>query len=166
MTDLSTLVEPLKREVAVPGVFDDVFPDTDDRALADTLADAFGEAQLQGFFTDLTLSGTSPQYLTSEDLSAAGGMLLVLFAGQRIIRSQLRNLVLNTRYKAGSAEMEQQRSATLLKEELVFLQKRITDLVTVARRSGGRAVYVLDNYVAANLAQSPLGGFYGYEYKA
>jgi hypothetical protein len=165
MTNLSTLVEPLKRELAVPGVFDDVFPDTDDRALADSLADAFGEAQLQGFFTDMTL-GASPTYDTSQALSAAGGALIVLVAGQRIIRAQLRNLVLNTRYKAGAAEMELQRSATLLKEELAYLRTRMDELVTTARRSGGRTVYMLDNYLARDAANSPLGGFYGYEYKA
>jgi hypothetical protein len=40
------------------------------------------------------------------------------------------------------------------------------ELVTTARRSGGRTVYMLDNYLARDAANSPLGGFYGYEYKA
>ena len=162
MTDLATLVEPLKRELAVPGVFDDVFPDTGDQDLENTLLDAFAEAQLQGFFSDMTVAAGE----TSADLSAAGGALIVLFAAHRVIRAQLRNLVLNVRYKAGSAEMEQQRSSQLLKEELVFLRSRVDDLVKVARRSGGRSVHVLDNYLARDAANSPLGGFYGYEYKA
>lgn len=162
MTDLATLVEPLKRELAVPGVFADVFPDTDDTALADSLADGFAEAQLNGFFVDMTLTAGE----TSQDLSAAGGALIVMFTGMRIIRAQLRNLVLNARYKAGPAEVETQRSAMLLRDELAYLRTRVTDLVTQARRSSGRSVYVLDGYEGRAAAMTPLGGFYGYEYKA
>lgn len=166
MTDLATLVEPLKRELAVPGVFDDVFPDTTDDDLALTLADAFGEAQLQGFFPDMTLSAVSPSsYETSADLSAAGGALIVLFAGMRVIRSQFRNMTLNARYKAGPVETETSRSAMLLRDEIGFMRARLDALVLQGRRSG-RTVHVLDAYVGRTLAQSTLGGFYGYEYKA
>ena len=161
MTNLATLVEPLKRELAVPGVFDTVFPDTSDADLEDALADGFAEAQLYGFFTDMTLSAGE----TSADLSAAGGALIVMFTGMRVIRAQMRNLTLNVRYKAGSVETEAQRSAMLLRDEIASLRSRMDDLVNQARRSG-RTVYVLDNYIAANAAQHPLGGFYGYEYKA
>jgi len=163
MTDLVTLVEPLKREIAVPGVFDDVFPDTSNTDLAATLADGFAQAQLDGFFPNLTVTSTTP-FTVSEELSAAGGALVVLYAGMQIVRAQMRNLTLTARYKAGSVETETGRSAMILRDELTFMRTRIYELTTLARRSG-RKTYVLDAYVSRSLANSALGGFYGYEYR-
>jgi hypothetical protein len=163
MTDLVTLVEPLKRELAVPGVFDDVFPDTTNTDLASSLADGFAQAQLDGFFPNMTISGVTP-FATSADLSAAGGALVVLYAGMRIVRAQMRNLTLTSRYKAGSVETETGRSAMVLRDELTYMRTRLTELTTLARRSG-RTTHVLDAYVGRNLANSALGGFYGYEYE-
>lgn len=159
MTDLSTLVDPLKRELAVPGTYDDTFPDTDDAALLGSLLDGFSEAQLQGFFQDISLTGS----VTSKDLSLAGGALIVAFSAMRIIRAQLRSMTVSSTYKAGSVEVSTQRSGNLLRDELAYLRTRIDNLVTTARRSG-RAVYVLDNYVNRVLAGSDYGAFYGYEY--
>lgn len=164
MTALADLVEPLKRELAVPGVFEDVFPDTDDAALAASLADGFSEAQLQGYFSDLTL-GTGPTYETSKDISAAGGALVIMFTGMRIIRAQLRTLLTSERYKAGGAEMEIARSANLLRDELKYLQARLDALVLSAQRAsrGAVSVSVIDNYWARN--EVMFGGFYVHEYK-
>jgi len=159
MTDLSTLVEPLKRELAVPGTYDDVFPDTDDTALLGSLMDGFSEAQLQGFFQDVTLTGGE----TSKDLSLAGGALVILFAAMRIIRAQMRAMTMNSTYKAGPVEVNTQRSANLLRDELAYIRTRIDDLVSQARRSG-RTTYVLDNYISRMFASSRWGAFYGYEY--
>lgn len=166
MTALTSLVEPLKRELAVPGLFDEVFPSTDDTMLADSLADGFSEAQLQGYFTTLTL-GPAPDYETSEDISAAGGALVVLFTGMRIIRAQLRSLLVGERYKAGATEYEITRSANLLRDELKYLQMRLDSLIQAAQRSarGAVSVAVMDNYAARTLLQfNGLGAFYGYEY--
>lgn len=163
MTDLRTLVDPLKRELAVPGTYDDVFPDTDDTALLGSLLDGFSEAQLQGFFQDITLTGS----VTSKDLSLAGGALVVMFSAMRIIRAQLRSMTMTSTYKAGPVEVSTQRSGTLLRDELAYLRTRIDELVATARRSG-RTVHVLDNYVSRVLRGSyqgsHLGAFFGYEY--
>lgn len=161
MTDLSTLVEPLKRELAVPGLYDDVFPDTTDQDLIGALSDGFAEAQLQGFFTDMTLTDTE----TSADLSAAGGALIVLVTAMRIIRAEMRAMQLNSRYKAGPVEMETTRSAMLLRDEVSYMRERMKDLIDQARKSG-RKVYVLDAYVGRSLANTAMGAFYGYEFKA
>lgn len=164
MTALADLVEPLKRELAVPGVFEDVFPDTDDDALAASLADGFSEAQLHGYFSDLTLT-PAPDFETSKDISAAGGALVVMFTGMRIIRAQLRSLLTSERYKAGAAEMEIQRSANLLRDELKYLQARLDSLILNAQRAsrGAVSVAVIDNYWARN--EVMFGGFYTHEYK-
>lgn len=164
MTALTTLVEPLKRELAVPGLFDEIFPFTDDAALTASLADGFSEAQLQGYFPTLTL-GPPPAYETSENISAAGGALVILFTGMRIIRAQLRSLLLNERYKAGSAEYETTRSAMLLRDELKYLQTRIDALILNAQRASRAvlSVTVIDNYWARN--EQMFGGFHAYEFK-
>lgn len=165
MTDLQTLVEPLKRELAVPGVFEDFFPNTDDDSLAASLADGFAEAQLRGFFTDLTLDASAaPAYQTSADLSAGGGALIVLMTAMRIIRADLRSMTLNSRYKAGPVEVETSKSAMILRDELQYMRARVDDLITQARKSG-RTVYVTDGYVGRVLANTALGAFYGYEYR-
>ena len=171
MTDLRTLVEPLKREVAVPGTYDDVFPNTDDNQLAASLADALGEAQLQGFFGDLTLTVTldstnAASFETSKDLSAAGGALLVIFAGMRILRTQLRTISQAATYKAGNVEYSTANMTSVVRDELKALRDRLDLLVLQGRRSG-RAVSVEDGYAGKITAyDGSLGAFYTYEFRA
>jgi hypothetical protein len=149
MTALSTLVPSLKRELAVPGTFDDVFPDTLDTDLIGALADGFGEAQMWGFFPTLTLTPNGSDWETSEPLSAAGSTLVVLFAASRILRSQIRNLNTTERYKAGPAEMELGRSAGVLKDELDYITDRLAALITEAKTSSRASLAVVhDNYFA------------------
>ena len=174
VSDLSELVEPLKREIAVPGTFATTFPDTSDDDLAATLADAFGAGQLNGYFggQTLTVDPDLGTYVVSPDLSAAGAALVVIYAGMRIIRSQLRGINTMARYKAGPVEYETQQSATLLREELAYLRQRETDLLTVAQRA--TSIYVMDAYLHRAVVYSTdllnsaggwtaLGGFHDYE---
>ena len=160
MTDLGTLVEALKRELAIPGIFEDVFPDTDDTALTEALKDGFAEAQLYGYFTTLTLTGDE----TSEDLSLAGGALIILFTAMRTLRAQLRSLTMNERYKAGPVEYETSRSTNLLRDELKYMKERLDDLLANARRATS-AVYVHDGYFARVAAYASSGAFFGYEWQ-
>lgn len=163
MTALSTLAPALKRELAVPGTFDTVFPDTTDVDLVGSLADGFGEAQLFGFFGDVTLVSSDTDWVTDPDLSAAGATLVVIYTSMRIIRSQLRVLSSSERYKAGATEMEITRSAMLLRDELKFLRDRLDQLTLQARRPA-RAATVMDGYVARNIEASLYGGFFPYEF--
>ena len=139
MSDLALLVEPLKRELAVPGDYDTVFPNTDDTGLLDSLADGFAEAQLDGYFSDYTLDLVT--YLTTPDFSAAGGSLIILYTGMRIIRAQMRALNLSEKYNAGPVSYEIQRSSTLLREELQYLIGRRDALVAQAKKSGATTVF-------------------------
>lgn len=170
MTALATLVEPLKRELAVPGLFADAFPSTVDDDLQASLADAFAEAQLYGFFPKMTLAETNADFETSDVLSAAGGALILIFAATRIIRSQLRTLATMEKYKAGPVEFEIQHAATVLTAELAYLKATLDDLIAQGRfaaNSGARLATVFDNYVARTSIQllQSLGGspFYPYE---
>lgn len=160
MTDLADLIEPLKREIAVPGEFESVFPNTTDEDLLATLADALGEAQLDSYFQTTVLDDTEAAYPVTPDLSAAGAALLVMYAGSRILRARLRQLNASTRYKAGNVEYETTQSANLLRDELATLTARRIELLTLAR-SAGRVVYQLDAYLGrAAVNWATLGGFY------
>jgi len=176
MTALSALVPSLKRELAVPGTFDDVFPDTGDTDLVDSLADGFAEAQLQGFFPDMALTAVDSDWTTSADLSASGGTLVTLFTAARILRAQIRALNTSERYKAGSSEVEFQRGVTILKDELAYIAQRLRDLIILAqaRARGARSATVHDNYLARGggitMGLSGLGPYgcdlYPHEYRA
>lgn len=171
-TALSTLVPALKRELAVPGTFADVFPDTGERDLRGALADGFAEAQLSGFFGDVTLTydgvADPPDWTTDPDLSLSGGALIVIITSIRFIRAQLRNLPTSQRYKAGPVEMETQKAASLLKGELDYLTERLDRLIAnaqaAARSSAGLAT-VFDNYIARGGDITQAGGFYLHEYR-
>lgn len=155
----------------MPGTFSDVFPDTTDKDLVGALADGFAEAQLFGFFKDLTLTpveGPPLDWTASPDLSLSGGALVVIYTSIRSIRAQIRALNTMSRYKAGPVEFETARAATVLKAELDFLFKRLDDILDnaagAARASAGMAT-VFDNYLARSAAMTAWGGFYAYEWK-
>ena len=167
MTALETLVEPLKRELAIPGLFEEVFPNTADEDLTASLADGFAEAQLWGFFPDMTIAFVPPSsYDTSADLSAAGGALVIIFTAMRIIRAQLRSLLTTERYSAKpGTEVEFQRSANLLRDELKFLENQRKDLIDQAQKSARASagtVAVFDNYVARTSFQLTHVGSLGF----
>jgi hypothetical protein len=159
-TLLSTLVEPLKRELAIPGTFSDVFPDTSDDDLVGSLADGFGEAQLRGFFSTLDLAAVTDDFETSEDLSLAGIATIIIFTSMRIIRAQIRAMNTLERYKAGPAEFEIQKAATILKSELDYLAERLDDII--AESVSPPLAVQLDGY-GARVVASFCGGFFPYE---
>lgn len=167
MTAMSELVPALQRELAVPGTFADTFPLTSDDDLADSLADGFAEAQLYGFFPDLTLDDSTGDWETSEDLSGSGAALVVIFTSMRIIRATLRGILTAERYKAGPAEFEIQRSANLLRDELAFLKSRLDDLVAAAKEAarGASTVMVFDGYLARGGMLTQTTGLFAYEYR-
>lgn len=157
MSDLNDLVPALKRELAGPGEFDNQFPNSDDGTLADSLMDGFAEAQLDGYFSDHVLDLDTA--VVSPDLSIAGGALVVIYTGMRIIRAQLRAMNLSERYKAGSAEYEVTRSSNLLREELAYLTARKENLLSQA--GAGLDTGFFDAYITRQLANwSDAGGLY------
>lgn len=169
MTVLSEFTASLQRELAVPGTFADVFPDTTTEDLTAALADGFSEAQLRGFFSTLSLTaitGPPADWQTSEPLSGSGGALIVIFTSMRIIRAQLRALNTAERYRAGPTEVEFGKSAMLLREELQFLAKRLAEIIEQAQRAARAAssVAVFDNYLARG-GPVACSAFYPYEYK-
>lgn len=180
MTAIATLVDPLKRELAVPGTFADTFPSTFTKDLIGTLADAFAQARLDRFFPDVTLdiSSSDPvNWATTPDLSDAGGALIVIYAAMRVLRAKLRSGPTSSTYKAGPVEASQSQSATLLKAELDYLVQRQNDLIAMAKATARVcSASQVDGYLArldpcgtgvAALPYYPsVGGFFPYEYWA
>ncbi|HVH54529.1 MAG TPA: hypothetical protein VNA32_10425, partial [Actinomycetota bacterium] len=164
-TDLTTLVEALKRELAVPGEFDTVFPNTSDDDLAAALADAVAEAQLDGFFGGNTVD---PAALTVTPALSSGAMaLVVIYAGIRSIRSQLRNMKTHVKYEAAGVSYETETAASVLTQELKDFRDRKDNLLALILRQSraGSAVQVMDGYLIRSrgyfpVAYSEFGTFY------
>lgn len=172
MTNLSALVPALKRQVAIPGEFATSFPNTVDNDLLGVLGDAFGQAQMDGFFGAQVLNVNAHTVLP--DLSAGGAAVIGLYAAEGILLSKFRNLPTSTRYKAGPVEYEINISAGVLAGEIKELRERRAALVAQAlrlSRAGSPAIYVRDAYITRSFGFLPwFGGsdmsdfgFWGYE---
>lgn len=164
MSAVADLVEAFKREVAVPGAFSQDFPNTSDEDLENALKDAFGLAQLDGFFGMMTLDPETG--VVTPDFSTAGAALIVLYAGLRMTRQQLRVLKTVFRAKAGPTEYETQQSAQGLTEDLRQLERRRTELVESAVRAGRArsSTFVLDAYALRAGSWAFYGGFFPHEF--
>lgn len=164
MSDLADLVEAFKREVTVPGTFAAAFPDTTDDNIIGALADAFAEAQLDGFFGHMTLDVEDG--IVTPDLSVAGAALVVMYAGMRMTRQQLIATNTVSRYKAGPVEYETQQAAGALTEALKQLKARRDQILANAVRAGrgNGTTFVLDGYVSRAFARNIYGGFFPYEF--
>lgn len=126
--DLADLVEPLTREVNPPGT--DLFPDATEDEWVGQLADSFWEAKLYGFFDDHTESDgvITPIDDGDDDMTRTQQQLIVLFAGLRVIRNELKNTGTAFRAKAGPVEFETENSANLLRDILKDIRSKV-DLV-------------------------------------
>ncbi len=118
------LVEAVKREVNPPGI--DMFPTADDDDWLGQLRDSFWEAKLYGFFEGYTESdGVIAPITGSTDMGRDQQALIVLFAGGRVIRNELKNTNTSFRAQAGSVEFEVQNSANLLIAILKDIRSKI-----------------------------------------
>lgn len=163
MTDLADLVEPLKREVAVPGTFRTVFPDTTDDDLAAALLDAFAQAQLDGF---MVANVANDDGLVLPDLSRGAAALVVIYAGIRFLTTDLLNRKSHVRYEAGGAVFEQDTGSSILVEALKGLRAK-KDAMIAAAQAGARAgigITMVDGYVvkAVDFDRAELTGPGGY----
>lgn len=121
--DLFDLVDPLKRTVNSPG--SDAFPNATDDDFGGYLTDAFWELRMLNMFSDYTESdGLVTPITGSTDLPREQQQLIILYAAITIITNELKNLESVFRVKAGPAEFETQKSASLLKDVLAELQRR------------------------------------------
>lgn len=172
MSNLIALVPGLKRQVAVPGEFTTSFPNTTDTDLLGTLSDAFGQAQMDGFFGSQTLNLQA--HTVSPDLSTAGVAVIGLYAAENMLLAKFRNLPTKSVYKAGPVEYQIDYSANVLSAEIKDLQSRRQGLIEQAlrlSRASSPSIYMKDAYLTRSLGSLPwFGGidrenfgFWGYE---
>lgn len=159
MTNLSTLIAGLKRQVAVPGEFTASFPNTLDPDLLGTLGDAFGQAQMDGFFGAQVLNVNA--HTITPDLSIAGIAVVGLYAAENMLLAKFRNLPTKTVYKAGNVEYAIDFSANVLSAEIRDLQARRQGLIEQAlrlSRASAPSIYMKDAYVTRSLGFLPWFG--------
>lgn len=146
MSDLNDWVESLKRAVAPPGQFDTYYPDSTDDDLLGSLLDAYGECQLDGFFTtgwELADSG-----VITPDITRGQAALLVIFAGVRILQTQLMNLRNEQKYEAAGAIFEVKTSSNVLTSILKQMNDRKKELIVRLRtNSASSAFSMADAYI-------------------
>lgn len=145
LTNVDTLIDPLKRAMAVPGVFDEAFANTSDDDLINTLVDAFYEAKFDGFF-----SGTDVDLDTGDitpEITRAYASVIILYASSQVLFSTLRNVKTSQKYVAGPVSAEWASSATLLKAELDRIAARKDDILERQRLAGSR-LFFLDGYMS------------------
>lgn len=154
MTEMSELTGAYQREVAPLGEFTTFYPSATADLQAAMLGDAFAEAQLDGFFHASVLDVDSME--VSPDLSSAGRALVVIYAGIRTLRNEIKNLKTKTMYKAGPVEYDVEQGASTLTELLKESEARKIALITAARIGAGTTVSMTDLY-GQRMARGNLG---------
>lgn len=144
--DLVELVPSLKRAVAVPGTFESLFPETTNTDLVASLLDGFSEAQLDGWFAEVSATNAG---LMTPTLDRSQGALIVLYAATRLLVSEIRNRKTHRRYEASGNVFEEDQSANTLVQLLKDLQARKKQLIAQATKLGGASGFVMgDAYLA------------------
>jgi hypothetical protein len=159
MTTLASLVPSLKRQVATPGDFDIAFPNALDTDLLGYLGDAFGQAQLDGFFGAMVWDPSANT--VTPDLSPGGSAIIGLYAAETILLSKFRDQPTRTVYKAGTAQYEVDYSANVLAAEIKELQTRRENLLKQAMRllrAVSPSVYMQDAYLSRSFGFLPWFG--------
>lgn len=147
--DLGDLVDPLKREVAAPGDFATVFPNTTDDDLIGSLSDGFWVARLDGLLAGYTESeGSVTPTSGTTDLSRELQQLVVFYAGYQIVKNVLRGIQTKFRAKAGPVEYETAQSATQLTDILKELKYRRDMLLVRLSELGQIPSFYVDAYLA------------------
>ncbi len=141
-TDLSTLVPSLRREIAPPGRFPELFPQATSNELAEYLLDGFAQAQLDGF---LTANNVTDDGAVTPDLSRAAQALVVVWSGARILTVELMNRKSHLRYEASGAVYEVDQGTQLLVQALKDLTAKKQRLLDTLGRTP-TDVLVVDGY--------------------
>jgi hypothetical protein len=161
MTDLADLRDAYKREVSLPGAFAADFPTISDTQIAAALGDAFGEAQIDGFFSTMALD--TDDWSITPDLSTAGAALVVMYAGMRVLRQEIKRLAASAEYKAGPVQYKTGASPQVLTELLKQLDARRKEIIKSAQRGVGTSTFMIEGYASRAASSNFYGGLFPYE---
>lgn len=144
-TNLGDHVEWFKREVAVPGTFGTLFPDTTDDDLSGALVDGLYRAKLDGWLA--SYEGDPDTFDVTPDLTMTAVGVVIVYSAIRFVQNEIKNMATRTTYKApGGLEATTEHAASVLTQRLKDLQEERKQLLDVARRRGGTTVYMYDGY--------------------
>lgn len=138
-------VDALKRVVAPPGRFAELYPAATDDELAFSILDALGEVQLDGLLmrynSDVNAMTIVP------DITQAQGAMLVLYAAVRFVRAELLNRPQETRYEAPGVVYDVTYGAVLrdVLADLTAKKKEVFQRLSLDAVEG--AFYMADMYV-------------------
>jgi len=138
-TSIKSMIPSLDRTVNAPGAA--LYPTATASQKMGYLADGFWDARLAGTLStytiidgdDLATPDSSTDYIVDvstelDSLPEEFQMMVVIFAGARMISIKILNLAINFTAKAGPVEYEQQASATTLRAVLAVLERRLAEL--------------------------------------
>ncbi len=141
-TSLKSMIPSLDRSINAPGAA--MYPLASAGDKIGYLADGFWDARLAGTLTtwtiidgdDLATPDPTSDYIVDistelDSLPEEFQMMVVIFAGARMISIKILNLAINFTAKAASVEYEQQASATTLRAVLATLERRLAELKTM-----------------------------------
>ena len=142
-TLIADMIPMMTRELNAPGT--EQYPELGAGDYIGYLSDGFWDVRLATMLTsytildglDLATPGDSgSDYITDQstktvDLPEQFQMLVVIFAGARLLRNKILTLAVNYTATAGPVEYEQQASATTLRAILASLQRRMDELKRV-----------------------------------
>lgn len=155
MSALSLLIPALQRFVAPPGEFETLFPNAGDEDLLGSLADGFAECQLKGFFSGYDLDVVTVE--VAPDVTVPQGSLIVLFAGVRILQTEIRNRKSHSKQEANGLVNEVDYSAAVLTELLKEYQAEKLELISRATKYGASDVFVMADAYYINVTSSYSG---------
>lgn len=153
-TDFSDHVEWFKREVAVPGTFATLFPDTTDDDLAAALVDGLYRAKIDGWFS--TIDADPDTFLATTEMTMTGVALVVIYSGIKFIQNQIKDMATRQRYEApGGLVADTERAPTVLTERLKELVVEKNAILAQAGNSRARAIRMQDGYAIRLGAMAP-----------
>ncbi len=153
--NISDLVDSLRREIS-PLSGTNPYAEITDEALEGLLADAFWEGRLNGMFKDYTFDidtgEITPLDSAGDDMDRAEMQAIVLWAGYRVVLSDMRNIQSVFRAKAGPVEYEVQQSAQVLSEVLKTIKERINRLIDALAEVDSSTALVFDSVIASTIS--------------
>lgn len=172
MSDLVDSTDSLRRVLARPGTFSTLFPETTQDDLVGVLLDGLAEVQLDGMLTEFSFDDTGT---VTPDLTAPQSALVILYAGVRLIRSELLNRAQHKRYVgAGGVTFEEDQATNVLRDIMKTLNDQKERIREIASRDYVGAFGMVDQYFvranegrlnyfspvdySAGIAFDPLGG--------
>lgn len=130
------------------------------------IEDGFWDARLSGLLPKFTVvdgadtdppGTTGTKYFTdastkSQSLDQQYWMMIVIFAGYRLLRLRIMQLAVNFTAEAGPVSYEQQASATVLRALLENLQRRVDELKALYSDEYGSTLFYMDGVAQATYA--------------